>query len=314
MRLKMYNFSKYKFISLTVSILSILLGFIVTYIVHNGFAHSLDFNGGLRAVLQLPQNENKESISKFFESNEIKAIVILIDKDKNHYQIDVGLDSVPRIISYNLKISNTESKQNHQKPKIEEFIIMLKSGISIGNEDILSADEVGAVVGNELTSTGISLLIYTMIIMTIYLSFRFQFKYALGASFALLHDLLFTLAFIGAFQIKPSVPIIAALLTLLGYSINDTIVIFDRIRENLGGKEDYSFSDVMNISINQTLGRTINTSIATLISIIAIILGGATELYDFAYVLIFGVFIGTYSSVFIAAPVVEIYGNLEKKS
>jgi preprotein translocase subunit SecF len=311
----MFNFSKYKYISLSASLACIIIGFFITYVVHKGFAHSLDFNGGLRAVLQLPEKENRESITKFFDSNEIKAIVILIDKEKNQYQIDVGLDSIPRIIDYNLKNSSLEGKANkQQKPKIEEFILMLTTGIGLVNEDILSADEVGAVVGSELTSTGISLLVYTMIIMTIYLSFRFQFKYALGASFALLHDLLFTLAFMGAFQIKPSVPIIAALLTLLGYSINDTIVIFDRIRENLGGKNDFSFSEVMNISINQTLGRTINTSIATLISIVAIIFGGATELFDFAYVLIFGVFIGTYSSVFIAAPVVEIYGNLEKKS
>jgi preprotein translocase subunit SecF len=213
-----------------------------------------------------------------------------------------------------IKKNIPENSPETKRPKIEEFIIALKSGLSLKNEDILSADEVGAVVGNELTSTGISLLVYTMLIMTIYLSFRFQFKFAMGASFALLHDLLFSLAFMGAFQIKPSVPIIAALLTLLGYSINDTIVIFDRIRENSNGKNTHSFTEIVNISINQTLGRTINTSLATLISIIAIILGGATELYDFAIVLIFGIFIGTYSSIFIAAPFVEIYDKYINKA
>ncbi len=310
----MLNFSKYKFISLYTSIFLIILGFIITYGVHKGFAHSLDFNGGLRSVVQLPKEHNKESILKFFNSEEINAIVILLDKDKNQYQIDVGLESVPRIINYNQKINKDETSNELKRPKIEEFIIALKSGLLLKNEDILSADEVGAVVGNELTSTGISLLIYTMLIMTIYLSFRFQFKFAMGASFALLHDLLFSLAFMGAFQIKPSVPIIAALLTLLGYSINDTIVIFDRIRENSSGKNTHTFTEIVNISINQTLGRTINTSLATLISIIAIILGGATELYDFAIVLIFGIFIGTYSSIFIAAPFVEIYDKYTNKA
>jgi preprotein translocase subunit SecF len=309
----MLNFSKYKFISLSTSVFLIVVGFIITYGIHKGFAHSLDFNGGLRSVVQLPKEHNKESILKFFDSEEIKAIVILLDKEKNQFQIDVGLDSIPRIINYNQK-NIPENSPETKRPKIEEFIIALKSGLSLKNEDILSADEVGAVVGNELTSTGISLLIYTMLIMTIYLSFRFQFKFAMGASFALLHDLLFSLAFMGAFQIKPSVPIIAALLTLLGYSINDTIVIFDRIRENSNGKNTHSFTEIVNISINQTLGRTINTSLATLISIIAIILGGATELYDFAIVLIFGIFIGTYSSIFIAAPFVEIYDKYINKA
>ncbi|NDB51285.1 MAG: phosphoribosylformylglycinamidine cyclo-ligase [Nitrosopumilaceae archaeon] len=98
------------------------------------------------------------------------------------------------------------------------------------------------------------------------------------------------------------------------YSINDTIVIFDRIRENSSGKNSHSFTEIINISINQTLGRTINTSLATLISVIAIILGGATELYDFSIVLIFGIFIGTYSSIFIAAPFVEIYDSFVKKA
>ena len=102
--------------------------------------------------------------------------------------------------------------------------------------------------------------------------------------------------------------------TLIIAKINSTATISAGWQTSIVRKNDFSFCEVMNISINQTLGRTINTSIATLISIVAIIFGGATELFDFAYVLIFGVFIGTYSSVFIAAPVVEIYGNLEKKS
>lgn len=307
----MLNFSKYKHITFSISIILILTFFIITFFVHKGFAHSLDFDGGLRSVVQMPKNSSKEDIVKFFEKEDIKAIVILLDRDKSHYQIDVGLESVPRIVDFNAK--NSKIQGNQSKPKIEEFIQVLKSGLSLKSEDILSTDEVGAIVGSELTSTGISLLIYTMIIMTIYLSFRFQFKFAMGASFALLHDLLFALAFIGAFQIKPSVPIIAALLTLLGYSINDTIVIFDRIRENSSGKNTHSFEEIINISINQTLGRTINTSVATLISVIAIIFGGATELYDFSIVLIFGIFVGTYSSIFIAAPFVEIYDSLVKK-
>lgn len=304
----MFDFSKYKFYSISISIILIISGFVYTFAVHKGYAHSLDFNGGLRTVIHFDSKIGRPEVEKFFKEKEIEAVVILIDKEKNHYQIDIGLGAIPRIHEFNVANRTPETANpSKERPVIEEFIFMLTKGFDIKVDQILSADQVGAIVGGELTSTGTSLLFYTLIIMTVYLSFRFQFKFALAASIALLHDLLFTLAFIGAFQIKPSVPIIAALLTLLGYSINDTIVIFDRIRENSRSKIKNTLSHLINTSINQTLGRTMNTSIATLVSIVAIIVGGAVELMDFAYVLIFGVFVGTYSSVFIAAPMIEIY-------
>ncbi len=299
----MFDFSRYKYISLSVSGLIIFLFFILTVFVHKGFARSLDFDGGFRAVIQT--DKKKEDLEKFFKQEGIEAVVILIDKEKNHYQIDIGLDAKSKMTAFN---ERNKKRKSESQPEIQEFILMLEDGLGLSKEEILSAEQVGAIVGGELTSAGTNLILATIIIMTIYLSFRFQFKFALGASIALFHDLFFTLGFIGAFQIKPSIPLIAAILTLLGYSINDTIVIFDRIRENLANsKLKISLSHIINLSINQTLGRTVNTSFATLIAVIAILVGGATELYDFAIVIIFGVIIGTYSSVFIAAPVLEIY-------
>lgn len=156
---------------------------------------------------------------------------------------------------------------------IDALISILIADFGIDKSNVLSANQVGAIVGGELSSTGITLLGLTMAIILAYISFRFQFKFALGAIVALTHDLILTVAFIGFFQIKPSVPIIAALLTLLGYSINDTIVVFDRIRENASGNLDQTFGQTINSAINQTLGRTFNTSFATLISIVAIIIG-----------------------------------------
>ncbi|MCX7998270.1 MAG: protein translocase subunit SecF [Leptospiraceae bacterium] len=300
----MFDFSRYKYISLGASTFIIILLFIITVFFHKGFAHSLDFDGGFRAIVH-SHKKGKEDLEKFFKQEGIDAVVILIDKEKAHYQIDIGLDAKPKMVSFNER--NKKHKQETQ-PDIQEFITMLETGLGLTKKEVLSAEQVGAIVGNELTSAGTNLIIATIVIMTIYLSFRFQFKFALGASLALFHDLLFTIAFIGAFQIKPSVPLIAAILTLLGYSINDTIVIFDRIRENLANsKLKISFSHIINLSINQTLTRTVNTSFATLIAVIAIVVGGAKELYDFAIVIIFGVVIGTYSSIFIAAPIVEIY-------
>jgi len=309
------NFSKYKYMAIGLSIFLIIAGFIYTFAVHKGFAHSLDFNGGLRAVVVLDKSLGRADIEKFFKEKSIEAIVLQLDKEKNHFQIDIGLGAIPKIEEYNNlnRPKNPEVNTGKSRVTIDELIFMLTHGFKIPADSILSADQVGAIVGGELTSTGLTLLISTLTIMTIYLSFRFQFKFALAASIALIHDLLFALAVIGVFQIKPSVPIIAALLTLFGYSINDTIVIFDRIRENSNSKVKVSTPTLINMSINQTLGRTINTSFTTLISIVALIIGGAVELYDFAFVLTFGIVIGTYSSIFIASPVIEIYNHFFQK-
>jgi preprotein translocase subunit SecF len=307
------NFSKYKYVSLTLSFLLILIGFGITFGKYNGFAHSLDFNGGLRAVVQFDKNMNREKIESFFKEKKIEAVVILLDTEKSHYQLDIGLGAEPKIKEFFEANKTPEDETGRPKVLIDQFIFLIKKGFNLSQDNILSADQVGSVVGGELTSTGIKLLLATLILMAAYLSFRFQFKFALAASVALLHDLLFALAFIGAFQIKPSIPIIAALLTLFGYSINDTIVIFDRIRENADPKMSNTGSALIDNSINQTLGRTINTSLSTLISILALIIGGAIELYDFAFVLTFGIIIGTYSSIFIAAPVLEIYDSIVNK-
>ncbi|MCZ8157174.1 MAG: protein translocase subunit SecF [Leptospira sp.] len=306
-----FNYTKYKAITLTTSFVAILLGFVITYVKFGGFAHSLDFDGGLRSVVELPMGKSRTDLESYFKKSEIEAVVILLEKEKNIYQMDIGLGSIAKIEEQYMAIPDAEREAGTSS--IDKFVITLRREFQLPKENILSADQVGAVVGSELTSTGITLLLTTLGIILLYLSYRSQFKFALASAIALIHDILFTLAMIGFFQIKPSVPIIAALLTLLGYSINDKIVVFDRIRENSHGKDNLSLSNIINVSIGQTLGRTINTSLTTLISVVAILVGGAVELYDFAIVLIFGVLVGTYSSIFIAAPISEIYDQFRRK-
>lgn len=305
------NYTKYKSITLSVSFVTIILGFVITYTKFGGFAHSLDFDGGLRAVVELPLGKSRSDLETFFKKSDIEAVIILLEKDKNIFQMDIGLGSIGRIEELYLTIPAAEREPGTSS--IDKFVITLRKEFQLPKEKILSADQVGAVVGGELMSTGVTLLLTTLGIILLYLSYRSQFKFALASAIALVHDILFTIAMIGFFQIKPSVPIIAALLTLLGYSINDKIVVFDRIRENSHGKDNLSLSNIINVSIAQTLGRTINTSLTTLISVVAILVGGAVELYDFAIVLIFGVVIGTYSSIFIAAPISEIYDQFRRK-
>ncbi|MCG6192892.1 protein translocase subunit SecF [Leptospira sp. FAT2] len=310
----MFDFIKYKYVSISVSLALIVFGFTYTFAVHGGFANSLDFNGGLRTVIEFDKNTDRKKLETYFSENKIEAVLLLLDKDKNHYQIDIGLGSVDAILQKYKQKNSLKPEDKVEVSGIDALIAIIMTDFGIDKSKVLSANQVGAVVGGELSSTGTTLLGLTMAIILAYISFRFQFKFALGAILALTHDLVLTVAFIGFFQIKPSVPIIAALLTLLGYSINDTIVVFDRIRENAAGNLNETFGQTINSAINQTLGRTFNTSFATLISIIAIIIGGATELFDFAYVLTFGIIIGTYSSIFIAAPLVDIYDHVIRKA
>ncbi|TGM60890.1 protein translocase subunit SecF [Leptospira adleri] len=309
----MFDFIKYKYVSIGVSIALILFGFGYTFAVHGGFANSLDFNGGLRTVIEFDKSVDRKKLETYFADNKIEAVLLLLEKEKNHFQIDIGLGSVDAILQKYKEKNGLKAEDKVDVSAIDALISILSADFGINKGQVLSANQVGAVVGGELSSTGVTLLGLTMAIILAYISFRFQFKFALGAIIALTHDLVLTIAFIGFFQIKPSVPIIAALLTLLGYSINDTIVVFDRIRENAAGKLNETFGQTINSSINQTLGRTFNTSFATLISIVAIIIGGATELFDFAYVLTFGIVIGTYSSIFIAAPLVDIYDHVSRR-
>lgn len=300
----MFDFLRYKYAVIIISSICIVAGFAYTYAVHGGFAHSLDFNGGIRTTIHFGNDVTREKLSSYFQNRNIEAVLIQLDKEKNIWQIDTELGVLDEF-----QKARREAKQD-EGSAVQDFIDSIVKDFSLKNESIMSADQVGAVVGGELTQTGISLVLWTLVVIAAYLTFRFRFfKFSFGASIALVHDLLFTIAMIGAFQIKPSVPLIAAVLTLLGYSINDTIVVFDRIRENTQNQPETPMASVINSSIYQTLGRTINTSFATLISVVALIVGGAVELYDFAYVLTFGVIIGTYSSIFIAAPLMEIYDN-----
>jgi preprotein translocase subunit SecF len=172
---------------------------------------------------------------------------------------------------------------------------------------------VGPTIGKYLQTNALYLVGVALILITIYVAFRFRFNFALGALIASVHDLILTLGVIGVLQIPLSVPVVAAMLTILGYSINDTIVIFDRIRENVHGQEELGIEPVVDKSIMQSLTRTINVTGTTLVAILPIYLLGDEGLKDLAQVLIFGILIGTYSSNFVAAPIVVIWDNFMKR-
>jgi preprotein translocase subunit SecF len=179
--------------------------------------------------------------------------------------------------------------------------------------DVMSVENVGPAVGSYLRQSAFKLILMAIGMMTIYLAYRFEIRYAVGAMVALLHDIMLATAFCGIAGIEFNIPIIAALLTIFGYSVHDTIIIFDRIRENTRIETKMSFIDVINKAITQTLSRTIITVLLTLFSVIALWLLGGEGISDFALVLLFGFVIGSYSSIYQAAPVVLWWEKFLKK-
>jgi preprotein translocase subunit SecF len=182
---------------------------------------------------------------------------------------------------------------------------MQKGGL--GKFSIVGRQIVGPSVGAELTRKGLWAFGLSLIGILGYITFRFQLSFAVGAVVATIHDILVTLAFLAFFQYDMTLNVIAAILTVTGYSTNDTIVIFDRVRENLRSHRRESLSDIINMSINQTLGRTILTAGATLLSAIALYAFGGEVLRGFSFTMIVGVITGTYSSVFVAAAIVTFW-------
>jgi preprotein translocase subunit SecF len=170
--------------------------------------------------------------------------------------------------------------------------------------EIESQDLVGAKVGGELQTKALNAILFSFLLTLIYLAFRFELRFGLAAVIATMHDITITLGFLAAFRVEIALPTVAAILTIVGYSLNDTIIVFDRIRENLGkkGARKRDPIELINQSINETLPRTVLTSGTTLAVLIALLVLGGGVIRDFTIVLILGVVIGTYSSIFVASP------------
>lgn len=177
-----------------------------------------------------------------------------------------------------------------------------------------STEIVGPVVGEELRKKARNATLFALVAMLLYIAFRFEFVYGVGATVAVIHDVVLTLALVSLFNLEITLYVIAAFLTLVGYSVNDTIVIFDRVRENRKLVRRSSLEEIINLSINQTLRRTVLTSGLTLFVVIALYVMGGAVLRPFSFVLVAGVIIGTYSSIAIASPIVLWWRTLKKGS
>ncbi|MCW5725411.1 MAG: protein translocase subunit SecF [Maricaulaceae bacterium] len=172
----------------------------------------------------------------------------------------------------------------------------------IGGITYERVEVVGGAVSRELVMAGTLAVVIALVLMLIYIWFRFEWQYSIGAVVALTHDVIVTIGMFAVLQLEFNLPSIAALLTIVGYSMNDTVVVYDRIRENLRKYKRMSLEDLLNLSLNHTLSRTLLTSLTTLVALVALWLIGGPALEGFAFAMIFGVVIGTYSSIFVATP------------
>lgn len=173
-----------------------------------------------------------------------------------------------------------------------------------GKVDVRRVEFVGPQIGEELRTTGLLAILLSMAAILVYVSIRFEMRYAVGALAALVHDIILTIGVFSLLQKEVTMTVLAALLTIVGYSLNDTIVVFDRVRENIAKQGKLSLKEILNLSVNEMLNRTLMTSVTTLAVLLALFFFGGGVIHDFAFTLMFGVIVGTYSSVFVAAPVV----------
>jgi len=178
-------------------------------------------------------------------------------------------------------------------------------------EFILSMEKVGPKIGAELSGDAVMAIFSALALILLYISVRFEWKYAVGAIAALTHDVLVTLGIFSILDYEVSLAVIAAFLTIVGYSLNDTIVIFDRVRENIKTMKKFTLDEIINKSINQSLNRTIITSLTTFFVVLVLFLAGGEVIHTFAFAMIVGVLVGTYSSIFIASPIVAKMGASE---
>lgn len=277
------NFMKYRKIALALS-LALVLASIVLLMVR-GLNFGIDFSGGILFQLE-------------FDAP-VTGAEVRSSLDK------IGFGS-PVIQSYSERGVLVRLKGDRESDQ-REILKSLRETLGVDFK-VLRVEMVGPAVGSQLRKSATLATILALLAMLIYITFRFKFMFAVGAVIALMHDVIVTLGIFSLTFQEVSMPFIAGMLTLVGYSINDTIVIFDRVRENFKYLKDWGVVNLLNNSINQSLSRTINTSLTTLFPVLTLFLWGGKAISDFSMALLVGIIVGTYSSIYIAgAVVVEWY-------
>ena len=291
---KNIEFLKYRYIAIVLSI-TIFILFLVLGFIRGGMNWGIDFVGGVKIIAKFEKSVDITKIRTELANENVTALVQQIGKEEqNEYIIAT-------------KLLNNEETSEDRSNTIKEALT------KVFNVEFLSTETVGPAIGDFLRRSALKLFVVALLLITLYLSFRFEFKYSVGAIAALLHDIMLSIAFCGMTGVEISIPIVAAFLFIFGYSVNDTIVIFDRIRENVEVKSKQTFFEVINRSISQSISRTLLTSLTTMFAVLALYILGGDVINDFALVLLFGVIIGTFSSIYIASPILLAWERFSTK-
>ena len=273
---------------LTISVVAVVLSLIIFFV--KGLNYGIDFSGG--NLFQLKYNETTVNLNQINENLD-KLAEELPQVNSNSRKVQISNDGTV--------IVRVPELNEADKDKV------LESLKNLGAYNLDKEDKVGASIGDDLKKSAIYSLGIGAILIVIYITMRFEFSFAVGGILSLLHDIIIAVGFIALMGYEVDTPFIAAILTILGYSINDTIVIYDRIRENLKRKhKGWTLEECMDESVNQTAIRSINTSVTTLFSVIAILIFGGASLKTFIMTLLIGILAGTYSSIFVATPIVYL--------
>ena len=271
----------------------------VLFILFKGLNYGIDFKGG--TLIELRADNKNINIS------EIRSSLNSMNLG------DINVKEFGKEGDYLIKVEQKTESNNQLIPEIKKTLINnLNAEI-----DFRRVENVGPKVSSELLQSGIIAISLSLIAMLFYIWIRFEWQFSVGSIVALFHDVIITIGIFSILSLEINLSIIAAVLTIVGYSMNDTVVIYDRIRENLNKYTRLNINEIANLSINETLSRTIITSLTTLLALLSIYILGGEILRGFSFAMILGVLIGTYSSIFVAAPVLKFfkvsYKTLEKK-
>ena len=262
--------------------------FSILFISFKGLNYGIDFKGGTLIELRTEPSTQASLIRDYLNSMNLG---------------DVNVKKFGKPGDYLIKVEQKNLNDNNFIPEIKKI---LKDNLN-SEIDFRRVENVGPKVSSELLESSIIAISLALAAMLFYIWVRFEWQFSVGSIIALFHDVVITLGIFSVLSLEINLSIIAAVLTIVGYSMNDTVVIYDRIRENLFKYTKISISDVSNLSINETLTRTIITSITTLLALFSIYILGGEILRGFSFAMILGVIIGTYSSIFVAAPILKLF-------
>ena len=292
-----YNFLRWRWHAIILSLIVIVAG--IGMMATRGLPLGIDFSGGTFLVVQFEQPVTVQQVRDAVSSLPGDEVVQQFD-DASRNQVAIRLQRA--------EASDSADALERGSQQVTE--LLQKAGLA--KFEIVKRELVSAVIGEDLQRRGIYATLASIVAITLYIAFRFRFSFAVGAIAATFHDILVTLAFLTFFGYDLSLNVVAALLTITGYSVNDTIVIFDRVRENLRAMRREPLETVVNLSVNQTLSRTVITAGTTFLSVLSLYVFGGEALRGFAFTMLVGIVSGTYSTVFIASAIAIILSGRKR--